>query len=713
MKLPLPDSITQAPGAAVSRVGGMVNAKPAFFLRGLLLLAVWGLATFGWSTLGERALMERLPPIHAATASYAAALSEGLNVRNALLDPLAADPRVSASLATPEGMDNLEMRRALYEFGYLNRLTQLYVWDDASGAIGQLAGSRPLPHEVVAWLKRLNGASPAILFMGVAENPASYIARRVPGHPTMAYAVMPTGWQRLLADLPAPPTLPSYPETAGALIIGADGQTWLAPINTRKVPTPLSLGIAGHAKRHVIKLPGGEILVSAPVAGYPAISAALVVPASVALGSSRLAQWAAIMAALLATIAILWKPSLPIRRKVVETVKPVIAAVQPLVAPLINSVGSVVRGERAVSPQELIKPGEYTNDALEQPKRMRAMNLGSAPLRPRKASTPSFTPAVTPKDESQPEAPLPPTDELAKIIDESLTNGNSQLLYQPIYRSTTGHPAMHEVLVRLLDRDGQPLTPAVFIPVCQKHGWMERVDAHVVQRVLDLNFAGGSVPATPLALNLSGDTFDSIKYVETLMAMAAPQVMQNLIFEVRSQELMQDKGAVGFLRECREMGVKLSVDYFGGGAAMIEASKQLGFDFVKMDCTRFGTDTMAKKELIVLCRAAQRADLPVVLEKMETVAMEVFARRIGVHYLQGYLLGKPKPELVTGQLPGWRTMVAGDGDEAPDAAPEGEAPPTPSLDQVALGQVAGGATAETEASPDNPDASARPPVAQG
>jgi EAL domain-containing protein (putative c-di-GMP-specific phosphodiesterase class I) len=683
----------------------MVKTYPSGLLRGLMLLGVWGLATFGWSTLGERALMERLPPIQAATDSYGAALSEGLKTRTDLLEPLANDPRVPVALASPEGMDNLEMRRALYEFGYLNRLTQLYVWDDATGAIGQLAGSRPLPPQVVNWLKTLDGGSPAVFFMGLGEaSPASYLARRVGGHPTVAYALMPAGWQRLLADLPAPPTVPNYPETAGALLVMADGQVWLAPLNARKLPTPFKLSEGALAKRQVVKLQGGQILVSSPVPGYPSLAAALLLPSSVALGSSRFAQWAAVLAALLATIVILWKPTRPIRRKVVEGLKPVANVIKPLAAPLIGSVSAVVRGQRAAGPEENMKPGEFTEEALGQPKRMRAMNVGSAAARPRKASAPSFTPAVRAKEE-KPEEPVPPppTDELAKMIDESLTHGNSQLLYQPIYRSSTGAPAMHEVLVRLLDKDGQPLTPAVFIPVCQKHGWMERVDAHVVQRVLDLNFAGGSVPSTPLALNLSGDTFDSIRYIETLMNMAAPHIMQNLVFEVRSQELMQDKGAVSFLRECREMGVKLSVDYFGGGAAMVEASKQLGFDYVKMDCTRFGADTMAKKELIVLCRAAQRVDLPVVLEKMETVAMEVFARKIGVTYLQGYLLGKPKPELVTGQLPGWRAMAKGEG----EALAEGEAPPAPSLEEAA-----GTATAEA-ATPESPAAGAPPPVAQG
>lgn len=691
MKLKLP-TFSQSPGGAAARFGGIINARHASFLRGLLLLAVWGLATFGWSTLGERALMERLPPVQAAVDSYAGALSEGFATRAALLEPLTSDARVPASLATAEGMDHLDMRRALYEFGYLNRLTQLYLWDDASGAIGQLAGSRPLPFDVIDWLKGIDGASPAVFFSGMGSAPASYLARRVPNHPTVAYAVMPAGWQRLIADLPSPPTLPQYPESAGAFLINADGQVWLAPLNTRKSPTPFKLSEGGLAKRQVIKLQDSHVLVSSPVAGYPNVAAVMILPPSITMGSSRLAQWGAIIAALLATIVILWKPSLPLRRKVVAGVKPVINVIKPLAAPLLNSVSAVVRGEKAPGPEALIKPGEFTDEAL-QPKRMRAMNVGSAAPRPRKASAPSFTPAVRAKDDKPDEPiPPPPTDELARMIDESLDQGNSQLLYQPIYRSTTGHPAMHEVLVRLLDKDGQPLTPAVFIPVCQKHGWMERVDAHVVQRVLDLNFAGGSTPGTPLALNLSGDTFDSIKYIETLMNLAAPQIMQNLIFEVRSQELMQDKSAVGFLRECREMGVRLSVDYFGGGAAMIEASKQIGFDFVKMDCTRFGADTMAKKELIVLCRAAQRVDIPVVLEKMETVAMEVFARRIGVHYLQGYLLGKPKPELVTGQLPGWRTMAKGE---------EGDAESVP---DEASGE---------EASPDNPAADAPPPAGQG
>lgn len=683
------DVLRRAQTWAVAHRGSMV--------RGLLLLGLWGLALFGYASLGEQALQQRLPPVRDAMTAHAQDIAAFLDARIAVLAPLAGDPRLPEALLSPEGTESLDVRRALYEFGYLNRITNLYVWDEASGNVAQLASSAMLEAPVMRWLQGLAEAPQGVVMVVGEKGPVLYAAMHLtPAEKAHAYVITPLGVAALMADMPLPPALPGLAGGTSTLLANVGGAMWELTRNSRTKPSPADWIKPSRAGSLDVVDTSRGLMVTAPIPAYEGWAVALPLPPAMALGTSRYAQMGVLALAMLVSLMLLWKPTLPLRRKVVATlVTPVVLAIQPLAAPMLESVAAVVTGKAKPAQPRFVNLSEIKPEPLAPVRRGRAVNLGG-PTKPRpKAPTPSYVPAlkgsIVPVGAAEEGGVLDiPKDSLAGIVDECFNENRTQLLYQPIYNARTGQPAMHEVLLRLIDREGQPMTPAVFIPICQQYGWMERLDAHVVKRVMEINFAGGVMPSSPLALNLSGDTMESISYLENMMNMDNINIMRHLVFEVRSQELMQDPKALVFLRECREMGVKLSVDYFGGGTGMVETSKKLGFDYIKMDCTRFSSDTMAKKELITLCRAAIKVSLPVVLEKMETVEMEVYARRIGVNMLQGYLLGKPKPEMVTGPLPGWSAMSKNDEVVVPvsdeeseptveDSAPDASPPADPDL----------------------------------
>ncbi|MFZ2586994.1 MAG: EAL domain-containing protein [Alphaproteobacteria bacterium] len=678
--------------APLTNLQTWVAAHRMAAVRMLVLMGLWGLALFGYASLGEQALQQRLPPVQAAMEAHAQAVATYLNSRMDMLAPLAADPRIPQGLASDEGLQSLDVRRALYEFGYINRVTQLYVWDETTQAVVKLAGSTELPAALTQHLPRLQDAERALISLDKDNQPALYAAVHItPKDAAHAYVVMPLGLSPLMGDVPMLEGLAGQHEPTRLLAVD-EGGVWQFKRGVRAKPNRVGWATPKRLTGlDVVSTPEG-LMVTAPLPALEGWAVALPLPPAMALGTSRYAQWGVLAAALLASLVLLWKPSLPLRRTLATKLQPMVRVINPLIAPILGSVAAVVSGKAQPAQPTKVDLREVMDEASAPARRARSMNLGG-PAKPRiKPSGPtSYVPALKASLKAEgiavPDAPVeaPPQDSMAALVDECFKQERSQLLYQPVYSARTGQPVMHEVLLRLVDREGQSMTPAVFIPICQQYGWMERLDAHVAKRVFELNFAGDAVPSTPLALNLAGASMENIGYMEGLMLQATPTMMAKLVFEVRSHELMEDPKALVFLKNCREMGARLSVDYFGGGAGMVEVSKKMGFDYIKMDCTRFGSDVMAKKELIMLCRAAQKVDLPVILEKMETVEMEVYARRIGVHYLQGYLLGKPKPDLVTGPLPGWSAMAKADDavppatvEDPPADAPPPDAPDSPS-----------------------------------
>lgn len=188
------------------------------------------------------------------------------------------------------------------------------------------------------------------------------------------------------------------------------------------------------------------------------------------------------------------------------------------------------------------------------------------------------------------------------------------------------------------------MTPGEFLPTAIEHHLTLELDLAVFRRVKYEHFRDGAMPLTPLALNISSTSLDGITYLQEMVSQGGT-VLQKLAFEVRSQEMIRDPNAMKLLKDLQRHGGNLAVDYFGGGIAMLEASRAMGFNYVKLDCHRFTTSAEAKKELIVLCQHARKLALPVILEKVEDAAMETFVRRAGGGYLQGYGMGMPQPAM--------------------------------------------------------------------
>ncbi|HBI09497.1 MAG TPA: hypothetical protein DDY57_04960, partial [Franconibacter pulveris] len=91
---------------------------------------------------------------------------------------------------------------------------------------------------------------------------------------------------------------------------------------------------------------------------------------------------------------------------------------------------------------------------------------------------------------------------------------------------------------------------------------------------------------------------------------------------------------------------RIAIDDFGTGYANYERLKHIDADIIKIygcfikDIINDPVDEMIVKSI---CELAKVKSLTVVAEYVETQAQREMLLRLGVNYLQGYLLGKPEP----------------------------------------------------------------------
>ena len=231
----------------------------------------------------------------------------------------------------------------------------------------------------------------------------------------------------------------------------------------------------------------------------------------------------------------------------------------------------------------------------------------------------------------------------------ALKQGDFQLHYQPVVHLPAGRIAFVEALIRWQDRDGQLLSPDVFIPLAEEAGLMPEVDAWVLDRACaDLatwQRQGVDIPQVSVNISRRHLTPDLPSLVsETLRrhGLSGPQ----LCMEVTESAVAPDPAATtAVLRSVRALGVQIALDDFGVGQSSLSDLAELPIDLVKVDRSFLAAPERTASlplltSIIGLCRAV---GLPVVAEGIEDDNVVEHLIASGCAYGQGFALGAPQP----------------------------------------------------------------------
>lgn len=258
---------------------------------------------------------------------------------------------------------------------------------------------------------------------------------------------------------------------------------------------------------------------------------------------------------------------------------------------------------------------------------------------PYKKLPPNFKPR--PK-EHKPPSPAA----IAYNIRTGMKEKRVKLMYQPIFNTQTNEISMYETYMRIIDEGGDIIPPTQWLPIAKKKNLFALIDETVLTVASDRFFQGEEALDIPLTFNISGSTFRSLKFIKKFAD--TPGFAEKTIFEISSAEMIQDRRAIEFFRDCRNLGFRFSIDYFGGGAETIKAAKKMRFNFVKVDALKFDlNDPEKQKELILLAKTAEAIGIDLVVERIEDKKMSLFCKKVGVPYIQGYYLAEPDPNLAT------------------------------------------------------------------
>jgi diguanylate cyclase (GGDEF)-like protein/PAS domain S-box-containing protein len=230
---------------------------------------------------------------------------------------------------------------------------------------------------------------------------------------------------------------------------------------------------------------------------------------------------------------------------------------------------------------------------------------------------------------------------------------------QPIF-TMDGTPSACEVLIRMLDEQGQLIGPGNFLPAAERYGLIEQLDRWVFEQVTRwLCDEVGAMPGLDYcSVNVSPVSLgepEFVRYIHKLMS-ANPRAASRLCIEITETSAISSlHKTCEFMESLAGLGVRFALDDFGTGMSSLSFLKQLPVDMVKIDGA-FVRDMMSDPVDQGMVRAineiAQLTNKRTIAEFVEDQASLDRLAELGVDYAQGFHLGRPLPlqQLLSDQI---------------------------------------------------------------
>ena len=216
--------------------------------------------------------------------------------------------------------------------------------------------------------------------------------------------------------------------------------------------------------------------------------------------------------------------------------------------------------------------------------------------------------------------------------------------YYQIMRSTDPDlPPLYESLIRMVDDDGRLIDASEFIAVAKQSYLYGKLSEIMVAKT----FRYFEHRPYRFSLNLSTLDLSNPTFVDYLIRqITSCNVGDRLLIELVESEEVQNYDAVSkFIIRLREYGCTFALDDFGSGFSNFTRAFSLHIDYIKIDGSlieNIATDPTSRILVEAIVAFARKLRIRTIAEFVSDPSIENLMRSLGVDYLQGYHIGRPR-----------------------------------------------------------------------
>lgn len=240
---------------------------------------------------------------------------------------------------------------------------------------------------------------------------------------------------------------------------------------------------------------------------------------------------------------------------------------------------------------------------------------------------------------------------ILNMMETALEEKQFLVYYQPKHSLLKNCPGGAEALMRWNHPELGFISPAEFIPLFEKNGFITRLDYYVANQVCrDLQgWIETGAPLVPISFNLSRVDFEDPNLVQIIQRTADRYSIPHELVHMEVTESAYTENMEPFLfaiKKLRRLGFCIELDDFGSGYSSLSVLNDLDMDVLKLDMSLVRNLDSEKQKLILgyVFSIAKDLGMEIVAEGVETQKQAEKLLAMGCDYAQGYYFAKPMPK---------------------------------------------------------------------
>ena len=240
-----------------------------------------------------------------------------------------------------------------------------------------------------------------------------------------------------------------------------------------------------------------------------------------------------------------------------------------------------------------------------------------------------------------------------KFIEENMQSAIAErqfMMYlQPKYSIAKNEIIGAEALVRWRHPERGMIYPNQFIPIIEENGFIKKVDYYIwgeaCRFIRRCEEAG--IRSCPVSVNVSRVHLQDNECIRMLSEMIDDNHISKELLELEITESADDQQISMKALLLKEAGFTLLMDDFGSGYSSLNILLETPFDVIKLDKKFMENMMVSNKGKLILEQVVLMADkleLGLLAEGVETKEQIDLLENIGCDQVQGYYYAKPMPE---------------------------------------------------------------------
>lgn len=239
-----------------------------------------------------------------------------------------------------------------------------------------------------------------------------------------------------------------------------------------------------------------------------------------------------------------------------------------------------------------------------------------------------------------------------KFIEENMQAAIAErqfMMYlQPKYSILKHEIIGAEALVRWRNPQRGMIYPNEFIPIIEENGFIKNVDYFIWEEACRFikRCKDSGIPPCPISVNMSRIHLQNDECIKILSQLLQEYEIPKTFLELEITETADDQKISAKAIQLKKEGFTLLMDDFGSGYSSLNILLETPFDVIKLDKKFIENMMVSDKGRLILeyvVRMADKLELGLLAEGVETKEQVDLLKSIGCDQVQGYYYAKPMP----------------------------------------------------------------------